>query len=1367
MKTKLQQFLFVLLLLFEVGFSFSQTIQLGTGTATNGTTTSSPVNIWWRRTVAQFVYTAAELNAAGISGPCDLQDLGWFVTQAPIYDIPGYTVKLKHVAVNNVANDLGNTGWATVKGPFTYSPNATGWDMLGLDNSFTWNGVDNIGVELCWSQVQPSFNASVQCRIYSTTNGYRHSWTDAAGNSCGETPFSTSTNKPQVQMVWSCSPPCTTPAPPIASGTSINCGDQATLTASGAPGNGDYIWYDDPAGTNQVGSGSSFTTPALGATTSYYVSTFVPANCESSLTEVIINVNTSVPNPTANSVTVNCGDPATLTASGSTGNYEWFSDANGINSIGTGSSLSLGSITSDTTVYVAATGSQSGGQVSYNFTNCGANGYLGPNQTQVNSSYSVTNLAGDVTVNGTGIQSWVAPSTGTYTIEVAGAGFDETSFQRGAIITGEFSLNAGDVLEVLVGQMGENSRCGSGGSFVVLNGTPLIIAGGAGGQAQATAGDAVLGGWTNNNGQNSITSSGAGTGGTNGSGGGQGGSCFAQSGAGFSGNGVGCDGIVAQAFINGGAGATSTAANSNGGFGGGGTGRATTNYRIGGGGGYSGGASAGNNLNNYGGGGGSLNTGANPVELAAANAGHGYVTIIGGGTLSCLSDIIPVTAIVNPLASPSVLASPTAICENGSTTLTASGAPSNGDYLWYSDPTGSNQIGTGPSYTSGSLTTTTTFYVQTNDGSGSGNAESLTTTFAAGNGQNGNMFNVTILDNITITDFDVHQYAGQTGNFEVYYKTGTYNGFEGNAGAWTLLATATNITSSGLGNPTPLGLNLNLQLAPGNYAFYVTGTNTNVHYTNGTNTNNIYAQNNEIQFFEGVGKSYPFGSTFSPRIWNGTIHYEVGGGLGACFSTIESVTINVDQQPNTPAILGGGSACLGEEVTLVETNSGVGPAQLEWYENTVSPSNLITQGVNTITVVPSATQDYILVANSANGACPPATSNQATVTVPTPNNIIAPNNSTATCTVNQNGWVHLLDNNGRLIASVNSLGQNLGSLSATMYEESSPILIEACNTPFVGYQTSVMDRHWVITPDIQPTQPVLVRLPFENTTLQSLIQESVTNQNPNDDVGSINDVFLSKYSGPQNIDDDFENNCIQNGGSGDVQLYNQNFNNAVPTMSLLSGHPSTDLFAEFEIPNFSEFWLHGTNLFSPLPIMLTRFEAECKEEKVTISWETESEINVSRFEIEKSYNGTKWEAVKKEFAVGGAAETTSYSFDDFELSKAVVYYRLKQVDMDGEYTLHGPISANCKFEIESKASIQPNPNNGDFVLNLLSGEEGLGEVTIQIVSNTGKVVHQTTATYNTHKQQINFNGLNLARGAYLIQVFSRGNSFKSVKLIIT
>ncbi|MGB1518065.1 MAG: hypothetical protein ACPG8K_03070, partial [Crocinitomicaceae bacterium] len=161
------------------------------------------------------------------------------------------------------------------------------------------------------------------------------------------------------------------------------------------------------------------------------------------------------------------------------------------------------------------------------------------------------------------------------------------------------------------------------------------------------------------------------------------------------------------------------------------------------------------------------------------------------------------------------------------------------------------------------------------NGSVTGGANSLTTTFAGGNSSNGNMFDIQANQNITIKDFDVH-FTGTNGSFEVYFKNGSYVGSETNAAAWLLVGTATGINGAGTGVGTPLNLNLNLPLVAGQtYAFYVTNSSgQTISYTNGTTAGAVFASNSDLTVFEGVGKTYPFGSTFSPRNFNGTIQYE-------------------------------------------------------------------------------------------------------------------------------------------------------------------------------------------------------------------------------------------------------------------------------------------------------------------------------------------------------------------------------------------------------------------------------------------------------------------------------------------------------------
>ena len=174
---------------------------------------------------------------------------------------------------------------------------------------------------------------------------------------------------------------------------------------------------------------------------------------------------------------------------------------------------------------------------------------------------------------------------------------------------------------------------------------------------------------------------------------------------------------------------------------------------------------------------------------------------------------------------------------------------------------------------------------------------SLTSTFAAGNGHRGNMFDVVATNTITITSFDGH--PGGNTNIEIYYKAGTHVGFINNAAAWTLVGSATGVVSQGMGNPTPIPIPVNVTIPAGQtYAFYITSTDgsTNLNYTNGTNPGGVFASDANLQFLEGVGLDYPFaGSPFSPRVWNGNIHYILGPAptyiwnTGATTSSIQAI----------------------------------------------------------------------------------------------------------------------------------------------------------------------------------------------------------------------------------------------------------------------------------------------------------------------------------------------------------------------------------------------------------------------------------------------------------------------------------------------
>lgn len=159
--------------------------------------------------------------------------------------------------------------------------------------------------------------------------------------------------------------------------------------------------------------------------------------------------------------------------------------------------------------------------------------------------------------------------------------------------------------------------------------------------------------------------------------------------------------------------------------------------------------------------------------------------------------------------------------------------------------------------------------------------DNLTTLYAEDNGLDGAMFDIVALETITIECFDVNWAAGTTGA-EIWYRTGTHVGYETDSTAWTFIGAATGIVTAGTDNPTSIPIDVDLSVPVGaTYAFYISNLFTsdpNIEYTNGSTLGGVLASDPNLQVLEGTGSYQQFGTTFfSPRQFNGTVYYSVGG----------------------------------------------------------------------------------------------------------------------------------------------------------------------------------------------------------------------------------------------------------------------------------------------------------------------------------------------------------------------------------------------------------------------------------------------------------------------------------------------------------
>ncbi|NDI99290.1 T9SS type B sorting domain-containing protein [Flavobacterium sp. LaA7.5] len=140
-------------------------------------------------------------------------------------------------------------------------------------------------------------------------------------------------------------------------GSSAACGSGPVTLLAGA-GVNDVYWYTAATGGTPVHTGTSYTTPAITATTTYYVSAYDETCTTATRTPVVATIY-PLPTVTAGATPpAICGSgTATLQATASNGTINWYNAATGGNLIGTGNSITSPVINNTTTFYAEAVNS--------------------------------------------------------------------------------------------------------------------------------------------------------------------------------------------------------------------------------------------------------------------------------------------------------------------------------------------------------------------------------------------------------------------------------------------------------------------------------------------------------------------------------------------------------------------------------------------------------------------------------------------------------------------------------------------------------------------------------------------------------------------------------------------------------------------------------------------------------------------------------------------------------------------------------------------------------------------------------------------------------------------------------------------------
>lgn len=183
---------------------------------------------------------------------------------------------------------------------------------------------------------------------------------------------------------------------------------------------------------------------------------------------------------------------------------------------------------------------------------------------------------------------------------------------------------------------------------------------------------------------------------------------------------------------------------------------------------------------------------------------------------------------------------------------------------------------------------------------------------------------------------------------------------------------------------------------------------------------------------------------------------------------------------------------------------------------------------------------------------------------------------------------------------------------------------------------------------------------------------------------------------------------------------------------------------------------------SVLPVSLTNFSAQCRNEKVQVQWTTASEFQASHYLLQNSRDGLNWVEIANIPAAGTTNQTSNYSYDDFNTG-ALTYYRLVQIDLDGKQAVYGPISSNCNSQ-NNIMRVHPNPTNDNFNVTIQTMEHFESAV-IELVDMSGRVLERQTTNLEAGTTLLRFDAQDLHSGTYMIRVKGQNDKFTPIRVV--
>jgi hypothetical protein len=179
----------------------------------------------------------------------------------------------------------------------------------------------------------------------------------------------------------------------------------------------------------------------------------------------------------------------------------------------------------------------------------------------------------------------------------------------------------------------------------------------------------------------------------------------------------------------------------------------------------------------------------------------------------------------------------------------------------------------------------------------------------------------------------------------------------------------------------------------------------------------------------------------------------------------------------------------------------------------------------------------------------------------------------------------------------------------------------------------------------------------------------------------------------------------------------------------------------------------------PLPVSLIAFNGKHNNGVSTLDWQTSQEWNSSRFEVLRSLDGRDFKSVASLDAAGNSNTLKNYTFNDNISGTGYVYYRLRQVDVDGKTTLSDIVRLKLGNTKEASFDLYPNPFVGNLNASFTAGKNA--NATLVIRNINGQVLFTKTINVIKGSNTVQLNNLPvLSKGMYHVSILNEDINYQ-------